>query len=259
MTLLEVNDLTVRCGSLTIVDHVSFSVGEGQWLMIIGPNGAGKSTIVSAISQGVGYTGTVRYMGKDVKTCRTSELARKIGVLAQNHFVGYSFTVEEVVRLGRYSYAPSIFSRRTDEDERSVETALEMTGLTSLAGQSVLTLSGGELQRTFLAQLFAQNPQILILDEPTNHLDLVYQKQTFALVQDWLREAGRAVISVVHDLSLARAYGTRALLLDRGKALALGDMDAVFSPGNLERAYSMDVYAWMRQMLGQWQNDGQID
>ncbi|MFQ9449137.1 MAG: ATP-binding cassette domain-containing protein [Christensenellales bacterium] len=76
---------------------------------------------------------------------------------------------------------------------------------------SVLTLSGGELQRTFLAQVFAQNPQILILDEPANHLDLIYQKHIFSLIETWLRQPGRAVVSVVHDLSLARKYGTHAV------------------------------------------------
>ena len=179
------------------------------------------------------------------------ELARGIGVLAQNHFVGYSFSVEEVVRLGRYAYAPTIFSPHGGED-RAVREALEQTGMFEQRHQSVLTLSGGELQRTFLAQTFAQDPKLLLLDEPTNHLDLVYQKQVFELIQDWLKREGRAVISVVHDLSLARAYGTRALLLDHGQVAADGPMDAVFSDGVLNRVYHMDVRAWMEQMLVQW-------
>ncbi|MBQ8815522.1 MAG: ABC transporter ATP-binding protein [Lachnospiraceae bacterium] len=252
MTLLDINGLSVRYGDKTIVDRVSFTVDEGQWLMIIGPNGAGKSTIVNAISQGADYTGTIRYLGQDVKKYKPVDLAKQIGILAQNHHVGYSFTVAEVVRLGRYSHAPGIFAKKSNDEERLVEEALEITGLTPIVNQSVLTLSGGELQRTFLAQLFAQNPKVLILDEPTNHLDLVYQKQVFALVNEWLKGEGRAVISVVHDLSLAKAYGTSALLLNRGKTVSFGDMDSVFSQGNLESAYSMDVYAWMREMLSQW-------
>ena len=118
--------------------------------------------------------------------------------------------------------------------------------------QSVLTLSGGELQRTFLAQTFCQDPRLLLLDEPTNHLDLVYQKQVFELIQGWLKGPDRAVISVVHDLSLARAYGTRALLLDHGQAAADGAMDEVFSDEVLNRVYRMDVRDWMTRMLTQW-------
>ena len=115
-----------------------------------------------------------------------------------------------------------------------------------------LTLSGGELQRTFLAQVLAQNPKLLLLDEPTNHLDLIYQKQIFALIGQWLQTPGRAVVSVVHDLSLARAFGTDALLMDSGRKIALGRANDVLTPANLDRVYGMDVAAWMRGLYSQW-------
>ena len=253
MNLMEVTDLSVRYGALTIVDRVSFSLAEGDWLMLVGPNGAGKSTIVSAISQGAPYTGAVRLMDRDIRKYRAHELAKLLGVLSQTHTMGYGFTVGSVVRLGRYAYAPGLFSGGTAGDEAAVARALELTGLTRIADQNVLTLSGGELQRTFLAQLFAQNPRVLLLDEPTNHLDLVYQKQVFELISGWLKTPGRAVVSVVHDLSLARAYGTHALLLDSGKMLSCGLAKDVFNAENLNKAYRMDVPAWMRAMLAQWE------
>ena len=211
--MLKVENLSVAYGDLTILNGVSFDLAPGEWLMVVGPNGAGKSTLINAITGGVPVKGNIFFEGRDARTMKAHELARGIGVLAQNHFVGYAFSVEEVVRLGRYAYAPTIFSRHSGE-EQAVRAALEQTGLYELRHQSVLTLSGGELQRTFLAQTFCQDPRLLLLDEPTNHLDLVYQKQVFELIQKWLKQEGRAVISVVHDLSLARAYGTRALLLE---------------------------------------------
>ena len=253
MSMLEVKNMTVAFGERKVVDGVSFTLEEGRWLMLIGPNGAGKSTIVNAVAQSVDYTGQVLYYGKDLKHMKPTQLARNIGILSQNHSVGYGFTVEEVVRLGRYSYAPGIFSRHSDADEESVERALELTGIKELLKQSVLTLSGGELQRTFLAQLLAQDPKILILDEPTNHLDLVYQKQIFALIKEWLSESGRAVISVVHDLSLARAYGTDAVLLQKGRQVMTGTISGAFDPDTLNGVYSMDVAGWMRSMLSQWE------
>lgn len=253
MSLLSVQNLTVRYGERKIVDDVGFTLNEGDWLMIVGPNGAGKSTIVNAVSQSASYTGDVQVIGKDVRRYRAHELAKLVGVLAQTHTMGYGFTVGSVVRLGRYAYAPGLFSAGHAEDEAAVAEALALTGLTEIADQNVLTLSGGELQRTFLAQLFAQNPRVLLLDEPTNHLDLVYQKQVFELIRGWLKSPGRAVASVVHDLSLARAYGSHALLLDGGKTLAYGAMDVVFSPEHLDQAYNMDVSAWMRGLLSQWQ------
>lgn len=251
--MLAVRGLSVRYGAAEILRDVSFSLDAGTWLMIAGPNGAGKSTIVKAIAQGVPYDGRIEWRGRDLRRMRPRELARHIGVLSQIHTVQYAFTVGEVVRLGCYARSGGPLSGDRGEASRErVERALRVTGLTELAGQSILTLSGGELQRVFLAQLFAQDPALMILDEPANHLDMVYQKQIFALLGDWLRQGDRAVVTVVHDLSLALAYGTRALLLDHGAAAAAGDVREVLSPEHLERVYGMDVHAWMRRLLGQW-------
>ena len=250
--MLKGNHITVRYGEHTIVDDLSFTLQEGQWLMLVGPNGAGKSTLIETISQGVPYTGSIELEGQDIRRYKPAQLARKIGVLSQKNSVGYGYSVEEVVGLGRYAYTSSFLSNRDDDGKDQVDRALELTGLTELRKSSVLTLSGGELQRTFLAQVFAQNPQILILDEPANHLDLVYQKHIFSLIAQWLKEPGRAVMSVVHDLSLARRYGTHAVLMNRGKCVTQGEINTVLTPENLRSVYDMDVYAWMHEMLEQW-------
>ena len=253
--MLEVRNLSVKYGDLVIVDDVSFSIDSGQWLMVVGPNGAGKSTIINAISGGAPFFGQIECMGKDIKSYKPRDLAKNIGVLSQQYFVSYSFTVAEIVRLGRYAFSKGILAGHSDEDEAAIAHAIELTGLEPFLNQSALTLSGGELQRTFLAQLFTQDPKVLILDEPTNHLDLVYQKQVFALIGEWLKRPGRAVLSVVHDLSLARAYGTDALLLHEGRVVAEGAAKEALSRENLNRVYTLDVFAWMCSMLGQWQEE----
>ena len=253
MKELSVSGLGVCYGSYTVLKNVTFSLREGQWLMVIGPNGAGKSTLLNALSRGCRFSGDVCLDGEPLRNYKAGPLAKKLGVLAQNHAVSYAFTVEEVVSLGRYAHREGLLRSRTEKDAYAVDRALEMTGLTEFRKKSVLTLSGGELQRTFLAQLFAQDPEILLLDEPTNHLDLIYQKQVFALVNEWLKTPGRAVFSVVHDLSLAKRFGTDALLLNRGEVLAKGPLDSVMTPEALERAYGMDVYTYMREMLCEWQ------
>lgn len=252
--MLNVENMTVRYGENTIVKAISFDVLEGQWLMLVGPNGAGKSTIVNAIAQGVPYSGNVTFGGKDVRRMKPSEFAKNCGILTQTHNVNYSFTVEEIIRLGRYSYSGGLFAKSSSNDDKAVEEAARLTGMLSLMQQSVLTLSGCELQRTFLAQLFAQNPKLLILDEPSNHLDLVYQRQIFELTREWLAHSGRAVISVVHDLSLAKKYGTHALLLHNGRIEAFDTADKVLTRANLNTVYSMDVYAWMQSQLTIWKD-----
>lgn len=253
--MLRGENITVRYGERAVVDGVSFHLQEGQWLMLAGPNGAGKSTLIEAIAQGVPYTGVIRWQGEDLRAMKPGQLARRIGVLSQRNGVGYAYTVEEVVGLGRYAYRGGFLSGRRGEDHDRVDQALAMTGLIGLRRASMLTLSGGETQRAFLAQVFAQDPQVLILDEPANHLDLNYQQQIFSLIQAWLRQPGRAVLSVVHDLSLARRYGTHAVLMHRGRSVAQGPIDGVMTPEHLNGVYGMDVAAWLSELLGQWQGD----
>jgi iron complex transport system ATP-binding protein len=251
--MLTGEHITVRYGSSTVVDDLSFRLEEGEWLMLAGPNGAGKSTLIDTIAQGTPYTGNIRWENEDIRSMKAARLAQRIGVLSQKNNVGYDYTVEEVVGLGRYAYKAGLFSGKDDDGKAQVEKALEMTGLTELRHASMLTLSGGETQRVFLAQVFAQNPQVLILDEPANHLDLKYQQHIFSLIREWLKEPGRAVLSVVHDLSLARRYGTHAVLMDHGKSIAQGIIREVMAPDTLEQVYGMNVYEWMREMLSQWQ------
>ena len=253
--MLDVCSLSVHYSGLVIVDDVSFCVESGDWLMIAGPNGAGKSTIINAISGSAPYSGHIDCLGKDIKAYKPQDIARIIGFLSQRFSLNYPFTVAEIVRLGRYAHSKGILSGNSDEDDEAVARAIGLTGLEPFLNQSALTLSGGELQRTFLAQLFAQEPRLLILDEPTNHLDLVFQKQVFALIGEWLKVPGRAVISVVHDLSLARAYGSKALLLHNGRIVSQGAIRDTLSPENLDNVYEMNVFAWMRNMLEQWQEE----
>ncbi|MFH1880959.1 MAG: ABC transporter ATP-binding protein [Bacillota bacterium] len=249
--MLNVNNLSVRYGDAQVLMDISFTVRSGEWLMITGPNGAGKSTLLEALTQGVPYTGELLLQGRNIRAFKPRERARQMGLLHQRYAAGYAFTVEEVVRLGRYAWHDALGGLGA-ADEAAVERALKQTGTEAIRSHPISQISGGELQRAFLAQLFAQNPKLLMLDEPASHLDLAYQKQILELIRDWLAEEGRAVISVVHDLSVARRYGTRVLLLDKGRALADAAPGAALSPALLKRVYGMDVAAWMQGLYGIW-------
>ena len=250
--MLKIDNVGVKFGDFVALDGISCEVNEGEWLMLIGPNGAGKSTLVEAIAGGVGYTGTISLCGKNIRSFKPRELAEFVGILSQKNSVSYAYTVEEVVRLGRYAKSRSFLSGKTDTADKKIDEALALTGMSELRSKSVLTLSGGELQRTFLAQVFAQDPRLLILDEPANHLDLAYQKQIFTLVSAWLTTPGRAVISVVHDLALAKRFGTHAALISKGKRISYGRMDEVFTKASLQSVYGMDVFEWMKELGKAW-------
>ena len=234
--------------------HISFDVKRGEVVGFVGPNGAGKSTLAGAVSRAVPFEGTVTLEGKDIRSFSPPEYAGKVGVLNQNHTAVYGFTVEEVVSLGRYARRTGFLRKNDPDGPARMEYALNLTGLAEMRHRNMLTLSGGEQQRVFLAQVLCQDPQILILDEPANHLDLPFQQEFFRLIGSWLREPRRAVITVMHDLSLAKRFGSHALLMNEGRCVSSGPVKDVLTPGRLEDVYGMDVYAWMRNMLLQWQD-----
>jgi iron complex transport system ATP-binding protein len=191
----------------------------------------------------------------DVASLKPGELARRIGVLTQTHFPQFAYSVHDVVSLGRYAYRKGLFAGETKQDRDHIERAIALTGLSSLTEASIQTLSGGELQRVFLAQLFAQDPDVLILDEPTNNLDLSYQIAVFDLVDEWVHGGGKAAIAVIHDLNMVYRYATKAMLMVGGKRRAYGSAEEVLSAGNLNDAYGVDIAGWMKGLLKHWERN----
>ncbi|NLW20701.1 MAG: ABC transporter ATP-binding protein [Clostridiales bacterium] len=253
--MLKVTGLGVNYRGLEAVRDVSFHLQAGQWLMLAGPNGAGKSSLLQAVAQTVPATGSILVGGDEARRLPARTLARRLAVLRQTHSLGYAFTVEQLVSLGRYAHQGA-FSRGDPQGRQKVEEALALCGLDQIRKQNALTLSGGELQRAFLAQVFAQDAPLLLLDEPASHLDLAYQQSIFGLIALWLRTPGRAVMSVVHDLQLARRYGSHVLLMREGRSLAWGPIDQALTDHHLQEAYGLDVRAWFTWLQDPWV-DGQ--
>ena len=251
--MLRAERVSVAYGNTVAVREVSFRAAEGEWWMIVGPNGAGKSTLAGAISRGLPYSGEVFLNEREIKSYSSRDFARKVGMLSQKHGSVYGFTVNEVVMLGRYAWRTGYFRESDPRGEESVRQALEQTGLTGMENRSMLSLSGGEAQRVFLAQTLAQDPRLLILDEPANHLDLPFQRQFFGMIEQWLLEPGRTVIMVTHDLTVARRFGTHALLMHQGRCVGAGKAGDVLTPDNLRAVYGMDVCDYMRESLRVWE------
>ena len=250
--MLKVSNLTVDIADKRILSDISFHLHENNFLAILGPNGAGKTTLIRAIMRVIKHEGSVQFLNKDIRSFSTVELARTAGVLMQKHGLQYDHTVLDVVSLGRYCYKSGIHNRLDFEDKKRIVDAIRKVNLCGYERRQLPDLSGGELQRVFLAQLFAQNPKILILDEPTNNLDIQYQIEVFEMISKWCKEKDHAIIAVIHDLNLAFNYASNGLLLKNGKSIAYGDIGAVLKNENLERAFDFDVAKWMKSSLSKW-------
>ena len=253
MRTLEARNLTVIRSGKSLLRDTSFQLHAGDWLAIVGPNGAGKSTLMKALAGEWPYTGELTLDDTPLRGMKPRLRAQKLGLMDQGSFSQFAFTVEEVVRMGRYPYRRGIFNPGDPDEDEAIEQALADAGLTTLRHRSVLTLSGGEQQRCALAQALCHQPEVLLLDEPANHLDLNYQKELYHITDLWRQRPGHAVITVLHDLSAARLFATHALVLRDGCLLACGTAKEALSDDILRAAWDMDVAGWMKEMEQVWE------
>jgi len=252
VSLLTVSHLYCGYGGRDVIFDISCSVKKGERLYISGPNGCGKTTLLKCIAGLLPFRGEVLLEGKAVGALRRRELAKKVGILSQLSAVSFPYTVFDTVALGRYAHQKGIFGELSKEDRSHVEDCLSRLGLCELREKKIGELSGGQLQRVFLARLFAQDPEMILLDEPTNHLDLKYQLELLEYVTAWSESAGKTVVGVLHDLNLVHAFAKRVLLLKEGRILIEGAPGEALSPENLECCYQTDIAGWMKKSLGNW-------
>lgn len=237
MSLLRVDGLEVRLGGEEILSDVGFDIQPGTWVGLIGPNGSGKTTLLRAIGAHIPFEGRIELDGRSVTTWTAAERARRLAFVRQKASLSFDFTVQDLVLLGRAPHRGWLQAYGTTDHDR-VREALAQVDLEGFESRSVLSLSGGETQRVFLAQALVQEADLLLLDEPTAHLDVHYQF-TFMEQVSTLVEEGRTVLAVFHDLELAARCADRLLLLGDGRLRADGPPADVLTPERIEEVFGM--------------------
>jgi iron complex transport system ATP-binding protein len=213
--------LTVRYGDTTALRGIAGRVGAGEWLGVIGPNGAGKTTLLSAIARLLPYSGSVTVCDKPADRLGRRELARLIAYVPQRPLLPPDMTVSDYVLLGRTAHI-GYLRTETAVDRRVSAAAIERLDLGAMAGRTLRTMSGGELQRVVLARALAQEAPVLLLDEPTSALDLGRRMDALELIDEVRRERSLTVLSAIHDLTLAGQFADRLMLLADGQIAATG-------------------------------------
>ena len=237
---LEARGITAAAGGTPVLHGVDLTLDAGEWVGIIGPNGAGKSTLLRVLAGLSGYSGSLRVLGEDASRAPRRRLARVIALVPQQPHAPIDLTVAEYVLLGRTPHL-GYLSAEGPRDRAAAERALVRLSLRDFAHRVLGSLSGGELQRAHLARALAQEPSVLLLDEPTSALDLGRQQMVLELVDRLRRESSLAVVTAMHDLSLAAQFADRLLLLDRGRVLACGPPREVLTAEGVSRLYGAEV------------------
>lgn len=222
-------------GQGQLLDGVSLRFPENKITAILGPNGSGKSTLLKVACRLLKPShGRVTLSGQDIAKLRPRELAKQVALLSQSNQPP-EIPVRDLVVYGRYPHQ-RYGHGLTRQDEEIVERAMAQVKITESRDHLVSRLSGGQQQRAYIAMALAQDTPVVFLDEPTTCLDVHICFEIMELVRS-LHEAGKTVIMVLHDLSLALEYADHVILMDQGRIAAQGSPQEIISAGVLDEVF----------------------
>lgn len=242
---LHGDDLVLGYSGTTVVHGVSVRLRPGAVTALIGPNGSGKSTVLRSLARlqpvdsgriSVGTDGRL----EDAAPLSAREFARRVTLLSQSRPHPSGLVVRDVVAFGRHPHRRR-FAALDAADRAAIDSAMALTGVVPMAARPVDQLSGGELQRVWLATCLAQDTGVLLLDEPTNHLDLRYQVEILDLVRELADDHGTAIGIVLHDLDHAATVADTVVLLHGGRITAAGTPDEVLTAEHLSAVYGLPI------------------
>ncbi|WP_320780853.1 ABC transporter ATP-binding protein [Streptomyces sp. CRN 30] len=239
---LSAREVTVSYDGVDVVHAADITLRPGEVTALVGPNGSGKSTLLRTIArlQRARSASLTIDGDTDGLSLTARQFSRHVALLTQTRPTPGGLTVRDVVEFGRYPHRGR-WGRPDPDGAAAVDRALRLTGVEELAGRGAEQLSGGQLQRVWLASCLAQETGVLLLDEPTTYLDLRYQVELLDLMRDLADDHGIAVGVVLHDLDQAAAVADRIALLDAGRILADGPPEDVLTPERLSTVYGIRI------------------
>ncbi len=232
------------------LEGIDLEVPRGSKLALLGPNGSGKTTLLRLAGGELrADCGVVEVCGLDPSVADRRLLARSVAVVGPQSMIGFSYSVEEVVLMGRAPHVEG-FRLESQADLDAAAKAIAAMDVAYLSERDFDTLSSGEKQRVAVARALAQEPELILLDEPAAFLDIKHQTELYDLLSQLNREQGLTVVSVLHDLNLASLYFERVAMLKDGRVFAQGEPGAVISYANIREVFDTDVYVDLNTVTG---------
>ena len=236
--MLEIRHLTAGYGGTPVLRDLSLTIPAGKVTVVVGPNGCGKSTLLKVLAGILPGQGCLELQGQNLNRLPSRQRAQKIAYLPQNRPVP-EITAGRLVLHGRFPYLH--YPRRyRQEDYAAAEAAMARLGILELKDRELASLSGGQRQKVYIAMALAQDTAVVLLDEPNTYLDIAHQLQLMQLAK-LLAAEGKAVVLVLHDLSMALEHAAHLAVMETGTILFQGDAETVFHSGALQKAFGVAV------------------
>ncbi len=232
--MIKIENLTVKYQDSLILNQIDLEIPAGSWTSIIGPNGAGKTTLLKTILGMNPYSGSVKFLNKEVY----KDLSRNVAFVPQRPFIPLGMTVIEYLTLGRAKIDG--WGKEKSRGRRLIADTLETLQLVGLQDRFASQLSGGETQRVLLARALVQEPELVLLDEPTSALDLHYQIRTLDQIEK-LRDNKVTIISTMHDITLSSMYSDQIVVMNQGKVSLTGSAEKVMHSAELKAAFDNSI------------------
>ena len=234
-------DVSFSYGRRVVLEKVCLEVGAGEVMGLVGPNGSGKTTLLRVAGGTLASPhGEVRIHGKQLSSLKPKERARLVAMVHQNPAVPQGFTALDAVIMGRNPYL-GLLQWEGPRDLEVCRRVMELTETWEYAHRHLSSLSGGELQRVFIARALAQETSVLILDEPTAHLDITFQTSVLDTIEKVRRETGVSVLIAMHDLTLAGQYCDRIAALHKGCIYACGEPEEILTADLISEVFGAPV------------------